>query len=89
MSRSDKLTVVSFVKNYAAVQALPDPSRLRGKTRDFLLESSCTIKSLYGEYCKAVKDPIQEGLASYTTTMPLQAYEPVTEAVYSAQCAYS
>ena len=33
--------------------------------------------------------PIQEGLASYTATMPLPAYEPVTVAVCSAQCAYS
>ena len=33
--------------------------------------------------------PIQKGLASYTTTMPLPAYDPVTKAVYSAQHAYS
>ena len=70
LSQLDKLTVVKFIKNYAAVHALPDPGRLQGKTRDFVLESSHTMKSLYGEYCKAVGGRIQEGLASHTTTMP-------------------
>ncbi|KAL5493394.1 hypothetical protein EMCRGX_G014570 [Ephydatia muelleri] len=55
LSQLDKLTVVKFIKNYAAVHALPDPGRLQGKTRDFVLESSHTMKSLYGEYCKAVE----------------------------------
>eukprot|EP00731_Ephydatia_muelleri_P033996 Em0044g16a len=37
LSQLDKLTVVKFIKNYAAVHALPDPGRLQGKTRDFVL----------------------------------------------------
>ena len=54
LSQLDKLTVVKFIKNYAAAHALPDPGRLQGKTRDFVLESSHTMKSLYREYCQAV-----------------------------------
>ena len=54
LSQFDKLTVVKFIKNYAAAHALPDPGRLQDKTRDFVLESSHTMKSLYGEHCQAV-----------------------------------
>lgn len=56
LSKLDKMTVVRFIRHYAAVHALPDPGRLQGKTRDFVLESNHTMKSLYGEYGKAMED---------------------------------
>ena len=68
LSQLDKLTVVKFIKNYAAVHALPDPGRLQGKTRDFVLESSHTMKSLYGEYCKAVE--VESGRVLPATQQP-------------------
>eukprot|EP00731_Ephydatia_muelleri_P003128 Em0001g3128a len=68
LSRLDKLTVVRFITNYATVHTLPDPSRLPGQTRDFVLENSHTMKSLYGENCKAVE--VQSRRALPATQQP-------------------
>ena len=37
LSRLDKNRVVSFIRNYATIHALPDPGRLQGAVRDFVL----------------------------------------------------
>ena len=47
--------MVSFIRNYAAINALPDPGRLKGMVRDYVLESGKTMKSVYAEYCKAME----------------------------------
>ena len=70
LSQLDKLTVVKFIKNYAAAHALPDPGRLQGKTRDFLLESSHTMKSLYRDYCQAVLVEVESRRALPATQQP-------------------
>ena len=49
LSRLDKSRVVSFIRNYATTHALPDPGRLQGTVRDFVLESGKTMKSVYGK----------------------------------------
>ena len=66
LSREDKRMVVRFIENYAATNALPDPGRLQGTIRDYVLESGKTLKSMYAEYCKA-----KESL-SKTTPAPQQ-----------------
>ena len=53
--RLDKSRVVSFIRNYAAIHSLPDPGRLQGTIRNFVLESDKTMKSVYAEYCKAME----------------------------------
>ena len=65
LSRLDKSRVVSFTRNYAALHALPDPGRLQGTIRDYVLESGKT-KSVYAEYSKAME------FISMTTTEPQQ-----------------
>ena len=55
LSREDKRMVVRFIENYAAIHALPDPGRLQGMIRDYVLESGKTLKSVYTEYCKAME----------------------------------
>ena len=55
LSRLDKSRVVSFIRNYAAINALPDPGRLKGMVRDYVLESGKTMKSVFAEYCKAME----------------------------------
>eukprot|EP00731_Ephydatia_muelleri_P019226 Em0012g51a len=55
LSRLDKSRVVSFIRNYAAINALPDPGRLKGMVRDYVLESGKTMKSVYAEYCKIME----------------------------------
>ena len=55
LSRLDKTMVVRFIENYAAIHALPDPGRLQGTIRDYVLESGKTLKSVYAEYCKAME----------------------------------
>ncbi|KAL5457727.1 hypothetical protein EMCRGX_G035016 [Ephydatia muelleri] len=50
LSRLDKSRVVSFIRNYAAINALPDPGRLKGMVRDYVLESGKTMK-----YCSKIK----------------------------------
>ena len=58
--------VVSFIRNYAALHALPDPGRLQGTIRDYVLESGKTLKSVYAEYSKAMES------ISMTTPAPQQ-----------------
>ena len=58
--------VVRFIENYAATNALPDPGRLQGTIRDYVLESGKTLKSVYAEYCKAME------CISKTTPAPQQ-----------------
>ena len=55
LSGLDKSRVLSFIRNYATVHALPDPGRLQGTIRDFVLESGITMKSVFAEYCKAME----------------------------------
>ena len=55
LSRLDKSRVVSFIRNYATINALPDPGRLKGMVRDYVLESGKTMKSVFAEYCKAME----------------------------------
>eukprot|EP00731_Ephydatia_muelleri_P006828 Em0003g1076a len=55
LSRLDKSRVVTFIRNYATINALSDPGRLHGTIRDFVLESGKTMKSVYAEYCKAME----------------------------------
>ena len=56
LSRLDKSRVVTFIRNYATINALTDdPGRLHGTIRDFVLESGKTMKSVYAEYCKAME----------------------------------
>ena len=55
LSRLDKTMVVRFIENYAGINALPDPGRLQGTIRDYVLESGKTLKSVYAEYCKAME----------------------------------
>ena len=55
LSRLDKNRVVSFIGNYATIHALPDPGRLQGAVRVFVLESGKTMKSVFAEYCKAME----------------------------------
>ncbi|KAL5493627.1 hypothetical protein EMCRGX_G014833 [Ephydatia muelleri] len=50
LSRLDKSRVVSFIRNYATINALPDPGRLKGMVRDYVLESGKTMK-----YCSNIK----------------------------------
>ena len=66
LSREDKRMVVRFIENYAATNALPDPGRLQGTIRDYVLESGKTLKSVYAEYCKAMES------LSKTTPAPQQ-----------------
>ena len=47
--------MVIFIRNYATINALPDPGRLHGTIRDFVLESGKTMKSVYAKYCKAME----------------------------------
>eukprot|EP00731_Ephydatia_muelleri_P027611 Em0019g484a len=55
LSRLDKSRVVSFIRNYAAINALPDPGWLKGMVRDYVLESGKIMKSVYAEYCKIME----------------------------------
>ena len=55
LSRLDKSRVVTFIRNYATINVLPDPGQLQGTIRDFVLESGKTMKSVYSEYCKAME----------------------------------
>ena len=66
LSRLDKTMVVRFIENYAGIHALPDPGRLQGTIRDYVLESGKTLKSVYVEYCKAMES------LSKTTPAPQQ-----------------
>ena len=66
LSREDKRKVVRFIENYAAINAHPDPGRLQGTIRDYVLESGKTLKSAYAENCKAMES------ISATTPAPQQ-----------------
>ena len=55
LSRLDKTMVVRFIENYSAINALPDPGRLQGTIRNYVLESGKTLKSVYAKYCKAME----------------------------------
>ena len=66
LSRLDKTMVARFIENYAGIHALPDPGRLQGTIRDYVLESGKTLKSVYAEYCKAMES------LSKTTPAPQQ-----------------
>ena len=66
LSREDKIRVATFIRNYAAINALPDPGRLQGTIRDYVLESGKTLQSVYAEYCKAMES------ISATTPAPQQ-----------------
>ena len=73
LSRLDKSRVVTFIRNYATINALPDPGRLHGTIRDFVLESCKTMKSVYSGYCKAMESlsrsiPAQQQPCSYRLT---------------------
>ena len=77
LSRLDKSRVVTFIRNYATINALPDPGRLHGTIRDFVLESGKTMKSVYSEYCKAMESlsrsiPAQQQPCSYRLTSRLK-----------------
>ena len=77
LSRFDKSMVVAFIKNYAELHALPDPGRLQGTIRDYVLESGKTLKSVYAEYCKAMETlsrstPAQQQPCPYRLTSQLK-----------------
>ena len=55
LSREDKIMVVTFIENYAAINTHPDPGQLQGTIHDYVLESGKTLKSVYAEYCKAME----------------------------------
>ena len=46
--------VTTFIRNYAATNGLPDPGRLQGCTREYILESSLTMLDIYNVYCQAM-----------------------------------
>ena len=77
LSRLDKTMVVRFIENYAGINALPDPGRLQGTIRDYVLESGKTLKSVYAEYCKAMESlsrstPAPQQLCPYRLTSQLK-----------------
>ena len=77
LSRFDKTMVVQFIENYAAINALPDPGRLQGTIRNYVLESGKTLKSVYAEYCKAMESlsrstPAQQRPCPYRLTSQLK-----------------
>ena len=77
LSRLDKTMAVRMIENYAAINALPDPGRLQGTIRNYVLESGKTLKSVYAEYCKAMESlsrstPAQQQPCPYRLTSQLK-----------------
>ena len=73
LSLRDKSIVVNFIRKYAAVHGLPDPGRLKGPIRDYVLESNVTMREVYKQYCKATNiqapQPTQPSKVQNLTTL--------------------
>ena len=73
LSLRDKSIVVNFIRKYAEINGLPDPGRLKGPIRDYVLESNVTMREVYNKYCQAIQieasPPTQPSKVQNLTTL--------------------